>query len=265
MKLQDLATRCFKMARAGGIIRYVVAIRCIVPILCLGIAGPFFEIWSSEVWLWIAWVFLILLWSLAEFVLWGQKLVERGQAEEQARNTAGLLSSFARCIDKRRQKHLKPEAFRSEVRKHQEGLLGHLVSIIALELGQQKSDLSANWMSYSAEDESLTTQFRDRPVENRPETHKLKLDECQGGACAAVRDRAIYIESDTQEEEKKALYGKSLPYRSFISVPIFLGDRPLGVLNVDSVREYNFSEDLEWRIKEIGYIIAIGEIERQNC
>jgi hypothetical protein len=244
------------IANAMGALRVVRLAHYALPLICLGLLGPFFELWAGEFWLWAVWVLLIAAWALCAMVLHGERLELRETATERTKETVGLLWALVGEVGRRRLKEVRPSEFRVHVLHVQGNLLRHLVQAMSDALRIPDIELHANWMTLDGD--VLATKVRDRPVENRPAIRRLSLGTDVRGAAAAAKNAVIYIESDTQEGNN---YGERLPYRSFISVPILMGERVIGVVNVDALRPSVFDDTLEWRIKEVGYIIGLLEVE----
>jgi transcriptional regulator with GAF, ATPase, and Fis domain len=242
-----------------GVVKAVRIAHYGLPLVCFGLLGPFFEIWSSEMLLRGAWVLLLSIWAVCAMALYGERLELKQSTTEQSKDSVGLLWATVQEIGLRRKKAVRPNEFRVRVNNVQEKFLRHLVKALADDLRVAEPELHANWMVL--QHDHLVTKVRDRPVENRPTTRRLSLSDHNVGAAAAAKNSEIYIETDTAAS---TLYGETLPYRSFISVPILVADEIIGVVNIDATRASIFTETLEWRIKEVGYIIGLLEVESRE-
>src|SRR5687767_15993724 len=105
---------------AMGVVRAVRVAHYALPLVCLGLLGPVFEVWSNEGWLWMAWIALLLIWAVCAMALYGERLELKQSAKEQSQDTVGLLWATVQEIGLRRKKAVRPSEFRIRVTGMQE-------------------------------------------------------------------------------------------------------------------------------------------------
>ena len=157
------------------------------------------------------------------------------------------------------------------IRSLQSNILADVVRTAVAALACEEELLHANWMIVERDGDvavalRLVTFDRENMTRGRNRRLSLGPDSPDIGAVRAYHHREATVIKNIYGDDGGGHFDDNRPYRSILSIPIFIPSDPttvIGVVNLDSTRENHFTEELADELWGAAYLIGLLEVNRE--